>query len=197
MTCIICLDEMDMEDFNDKRETTPTCFKLECGHAFHTKCIIQTLSQSDHKCPSCNLHKAPVQRMYHEGIIKNLISSVKKDVRVRIVKKELDETIREYKMKLKQLRSEATEWIKKRAKELGVISYIDHYKNCLSTLLNTAKTVATEMGPRYIAAIRVGDDSMNRRYRSNTITRKILLGSYLTSWRIRKLKNPRVSTRIK
>jgi len=38
MTCNICYENMDMLEYNDPNESTLTCFKLECGHSYHTKC---------------------------------------------------------------------------------------------------------------------------------------------------------------
>ena len=46
-----------MEEYQDEKESTETCFKLECHHAFHTKCIMECLLKSKSACPLCNKDK--------------------------------------------------------------------------------------------------------------------------------------------
>ena len=113
MSCIICFDEMDMQEFNDTREGTQTCFKLDCGHAYHTKCIIEYLSKTEHTCPSCNKYKTPEQELEREFVLRNLATKIKKDERLRIVKKEYISAESEYKTLLIKLKKEAKEWIHK------------------------------------------------------------------------------------
>ena len=66
--CPICLEDMDMTSFNDSRLSTSTCYKLECGHSFHTKCIIGCLSIDRKKCPSCNDRKNPSTELTLQGL---------------------------------------------------------------------------------------------------------------------------------
>ena len=59
MSCVICFGDMDMQEYGDERSHTETCRKLRCGHAYHTDCIIEFLSHSNHRCPACNEYKTP------------------------------------------------------------------------------------------------------------------------------------------
>ena len=76
--CAICFDEMDMKYYQDSRDQTPTCFKLECDHAYHTKCIVASLQKTQHKCPQCNSHKTPEQVLTMEGLITEVFDDVRK-----------------------------------------------------------------------------------------------------------------------
>jgi len=76
MTCSICWEDMDMQDYNDSRESTLTCFKLECGHSYHTKCIIMALSKTKHQCPLCNKEKSIQDKVEEQAYIKKILRKV-------------------------------------------------------------------------------------------------------------------------
>ena len=196
MTCPICFDDMDMIDYNDERESTDTCFKLECGHAFHTRCIVQVLSRTDHKCPACNKHKEPGERLEFEGVLRNLLQEIKCDPRVREARNENREAKIEYLAALKQLNVETRKWIQIRAEELKIHEHKRYYMKTIATILSTAKEVAREKGKKYIGAIMSDERGRNRRYGySNNITRTTLIGPghYRYWW---KLAHPRFWMRI-
>jgi hypothetical protein len=86
--CSVCMQEMDMEEFQDPRESTPTCVKLECNHAYHTRCAITYLKRSNFDCILCNRHKEPRERLEEEQLALNTFAVVKRDPAYRELKKE-------------------------------------------------------------------------------------------------------------
>jgi len=191
MSCIICFDEMDMQEFNDTREGTQTCFKLDCGHAYHTKCIIEYLSKTEHTCPSCNKYKTPEQELEREFVLRNLATKIKKDERLRIVKKEYISAESEYKTLLIKLKKEAKEWIHKRAEELKLEDHKNYYRKAKKAVISTSKEVATELGPKYIGALNSDNRPVSRYLRGGlTFTQKIIFGSSFNDWKSYRLLHP-------
>ena len=174
MTCPVCCEDMDMEEYDDRRETTETCFKLECGHAFHTKCIIDVLSRTNHKCPSCNKHKSSQQ-------VNPRLLELKKDERIKLTIAEYYDAKKEYKAKLGQLKRETIEWAKNRAQELLLTEHKSYYLRSKTAVISVSKQVATEKGRKYIAAFRGELDSY----------KKIVYGNSRT-WGEWRLSHPRI-----
>jgi hypothetical protein len=109
MPCPLCLDEMDLEDFRDERKQTETSFQLQCGHAFHTKCLVDTLSHTQMQCPACNHYKSPETKLKLKGLLAKARAEISKDPEVReltsevaAAKEELAEAGREYRKKVRQ-----------------------------------------------------------------------------------------------
>jgi hypothetical protein len=165
---------MDMEEYDDRRETTATSFKLECGHAFHTKCIIDVLSRTNHKCPSCNKHKSSQQ-------VNPRLLELKKDERIKLTIAEYYDAKKEYKAKLGQLKRETIEWAKNRAQELLLTEHKSYYLRSKTAVISVSKQVATEKGRKYIAAFRGELDSY----------KKIVYGNSRT-WGEWRLSHPRI-----
>lgn len=82
------MQEMDMEEFQDPRESTPTCVKLECHHAYHTKCAITYLKRTNFDCIMCNRHKEPLERLEEEQLALNTFAVVKRDPTYRELKRD-------------------------------------------------------------------------------------------------------------
>lgn len=96
-TCCVCQDEMDMEDFNDERTSTETCYKLECGHAFHTRCIFQYLRETEYECIQCNVRRTPREEIELTGYIAQALEDLRADPEVRRLRREVDEAATEFK----------------------------------------------------------------------------------------------------
>jgi hypothetical protein len=96
-TCCVCQDEMDMEDFNDERTSTETCYKLECGHAFHTRCIFQYLRETEYECLHCNVRRSPREEIELTGYITQAIEDLRADPETRRLRREVEEAATEFK----------------------------------------------------------------------------------------------------
>jgi FkbM family methyltransferase len=130
----------------DERQATETCFKLDCGHAFHTKCIVQFLKRSTLECPGCNKKKTPTEQVEYEAVVRNCMNEVKKDPRFIIAKTEYSETKKDYKLALVNLKKEMNEYIKKRATELNIYKYRSYYLETVANVRSTAKEISKEKG---------------------------------------------------
>jgi hypothetical protein len=195
MSCIICFDEMDMAEYNDNKSTTETCFKLDCGHAYHTKCIIEYLSKTDHKCPNCNTHKTEEQTVQREFIIRKFVSEIIKDKRVKLAKKKKSESLKEYQSVLRKLKKEAREWVSNRAKELQVQQYKSSYYKVSKNVFNIAKQVAKELGTNYVGAL--CDKVREHGTYGVSLVKRLLYGTDVVGWHDWRLRNPRFCCTIK
>ncbi len=150
---MICFEDMDMASFEDQRENTETCIKLDCGHAYHTRCIVRCLSHLNQKCPNCNTTKSPSQEITREGLARKLVSEVKKDDDMKFLLTEYKEVREELSQAERQLRKDVKEFINKRKTELCVDEKRSYFMNCLSRIQSTAKAIARTKGPQYVGAL--------------------------------------------
>lgn len=144
---------MDMNSFNDERDKTETCFKLGCNHAFHTNCIIETLSKSNLGCPSCNSQKTPQAEFTREGLRTQLMKDLKKDEEIKELLKEFKDSSEEYSNSLSQLKKEIREYAKKRQEELCIPEKRKYILECLHTIQTTSKKIARTKGPQYVGML--------------------------------------------
>jgi hypothetical protein len=87
---------MDMEDYNDERPSTETCFKLDCGHAFHTRCIFQYLRETEYECIQCNVRRSPREEIELTGYIAQALEDLRADPEIRRLRREVDEAVTEF-----------------------------------------------------------------------------------------------------
>lgn len=158
--CVICFEDMDMKTFEDERQQTPTCIKLECGHAYHTLCIIRCLSNMHQKCPNCNKDKTPKLELTREGLAKKLVSEMRKDDDVKFLMTEYKEIRDELHEANVQLKKDVKLYIEQRKVELNIPEKRRYFMECILKLQGKARTVAKEKGPEYVGAITV-----DRRFR--------------------------------
>lgn len=95
-TCCVCQDAMDMEDFNDERQSTETCYRLDCGHAYHTRCIFQYLQETEYQCLQCNVHRTPRDEIEMTGLIAQTIEDLRSDPELRRLRQDVEEAIAEF-----------------------------------------------------------------------------------------------------
>jgi hypothetical protein len=194
MTCAICFDEMDMKEFKDEIDGTDTCHKLECGHAFHTKCIVDFLTKTRQACPGCNKIRPPDQQLEIEGLLRKTLSQVKNDARVRVAKEEFKTGKEEYRLALKQLEKEGKAWLDKRSAELKIKEYRSYYYSSATAVMAAAREVAKEMGPKYLAAVN-SDRTPNNRW-GPSVSKKTIFGSNPPGFRDWRLRHPRIWIRL-
>ena len=112
--CSVCQQEMDLEEFQDVRESTATCVKLECGHAYHTRCAIDYLKRTNFDCILCNRHKEPRERLEDEQLALNAFAVVKRNPAVRELKKESLAKFKAYTTAKKAAKKEVEDFIASR-----------------------------------------------------------------------------------
>jgi Zinc finger, C3HC4 type (RING finger) len=179
---------MDMKTYQDERDSTQTCVKLECGHAFHTRCIISCLSQADRKCPQCNSNKDPEQMLTEEGVAVKLINEIKKDDRMKLLMGEISEAKEECATSVVQLKKDIRKYAEERSKELQVDTKRKYLINCLGELRRTAREVANEKGTRYVGALKFIYEQRVRYY-GGTVFERYMFGRQ-SAYSLCRLKRP-------
>lgn len=153
MTCSVCLDAMDMLDFNDPAAKTESCFKLECGHAYHTSCIIGYLSHSNRSCLRCNAILLPGAELTYRGLRAKLRSELARRPELKPVRSESNAALKEYKDTVKALKAEVLEFINQRISETKLREKRSYWNKTESSLKAATRTIAKGMGPQYVGAI--------------------------------------------
>lgn len=153
--CAICFEEMDMNAYQDEHDSTPTCFKLECNHAFHTKCIVECLQKTRHKCPSCNQDKNLEDALNKEGIILELVDEVKKAETVKLALEEYRKAKVEMADSLKTFKEDVKKYATQKKAEMMLSEKYKYYMKCQSNVSQEANRVAKAKGGKYRAAFTV------------------------------------------
>jgi hypothetical protein len=192
--CPICLEDMDMIHYNDERESTSSCFKMNCGHAYHTKCIITCLSIEGKKCPQCNDKKSASQELSIEGLKKKYLAEIKRDKDIQFLMNELSLSDQEYSEARRQLKKDIQEFINKRKVELGMDVKRDYVLECLKRIRNDSKTIAKQKGPEYVASL-VPDEGRYRRSWGGTLFERHFFGR-TKAYHFCRLKNAYIHLRI-
>lgn len=185
--CVLCFEDMNMLGFEDERLHTDTCVKLDCGHAYHTQCIIRCLSVSNLGCPSCNKYKLPSQELTREGMAKKLILELKKEDDIKFLVREFKESAEEYNQSIVQLKKDIKQFIEHRKQELHMSEKRKYMLDCLSKIQSTTKSVAKTKGPQYVGAL----FSQTGRYWRGTTFERIFFGPQY-AYTICRLKSPRL-----
>ena len=191
--CVICFETMDMRSYNDEGLQTETCYKLECGHAYHTTCIIRCLSLSNQQCPNCNKNKSPAEQLTREGLAKKYIAEIKKEPEVRELIIELRQIVSEYRDSLGILKEEVKEFTNKRKEELLIDEKRKYMMNCISRIISSAKSVSKTKGPQYLACLNT--TATGGRYWRGTTFERIFF-SINEAYQIYRLKSPSLYLRI-
>lgn len=183
--CVICFEAMDMKSFEDERENTHSCIKLECGHAYHTRCIIRCLSSMNQKCPNCNKNKTPIAELTREGIIKKLMKEIRKDDDVKFLLGEYNESREELAEANRLLQKDVKEYIEIRKKELRIPEKRSYFMECIARLQGKTRSLARAKGPEYLGAM-----TANARYRWVTTSFEYNFFGRTQAYTNRRLKFP-------
>ena len=112
--CCVCMHEMDMEEYDDPNESTRTCVRLDCKHAYHTKCVIKYMKQTNYECILCNKHRGPTEEA---GLIEQALAEVRKDKGYREIKRNLKAAAVTFKESKKVMQEAVEEFIKQHKDE--------------------------------------------------------------------------------
>lgn len=148
-TCAICFEEMDMCTFRDERQSTETCFKLECNHAFHTKCIVDCLQKTKHRCPSCNEDKNLEKILTLEGLILELVDEVKKVENVKLALREYRNAKAELDESFKSFKEDVKKYAMQKKDEMLIPEKYKYYTQCKTNVSREATHAGKLMGGKY------------------------------------------------
>lgn len=149
--CAICFEEMDMNTYQDERESTQTCFKLQCNHAFHTKCIVECLQKTKYTCPSCNNEKSLTEKLTKEGIVLEIVDEVKKTESVKNALKEYRIARGEVAESVKSFKEDVKRYAEQKKVEMKLHEKYKYYIQCQNAVSSEAKDVARKKGGKYRA----------------------------------------------
>jgi len=190
--CPICWEEMDMKEFKDSKDSTETCFKLECGHSYHTKCIVQFLTKTTSACPICNKIKNPEMELDMQGFALKLLNKILHTSSVRTIRKEFNESMTEYKTAIQQLKQDTASFIGKRQEELRLQEKRDYVFKCFSVIKQEIRSQCLKRGNKYVGAY------LFKKHRwEGSIVEHILLPKKIYGWRMYRLIHPRLFFPIK
>lgn len=178
-----------MTDFKDERAGTETCHKLDCGHAFHTKCIIDFLTKTESKCPCCNNHKTLDQKLTEAGRAKNILKEIQRSEQFKAAKNEAIQSKEEYLQITKQLKSEAKVWIANRATELKLHEHKAYYFKTITACKKAANDVSKSLGAKHIGALMDYTAAPGTR-RQERLFEDFIFGKQRW-WQVYRLKHPR------
>jgi hypothetical protein len=151
--CVLCFDEMDMRSYQDERQSTGICFKLECGHAYHTKCIIDCLTKSNIGCPNCNAHRRPENELTIKGIVAKVVREIKRDPELQALKHEYVLSMKELSATKKQIKKDTKEFIRKRKQELLFEDKRKYHVQCVSAYRRKIFEVAQKKSPVHLGVL--------------------------------------------
>jgi hypothetical protein len=164
--CPLCFEELNVPEYRENNTNELIIeggtTRLECGHAYHSRCVVQMIRSCQGKCAQCNATQLidPAdeydtwrQRVTFEGKCKKALANVKKDTEiseglrdVRAFREEIDRKRREF----DKLVIEAQ---KKIAEDLKIEETIDLFEFSKKETMKRFKKKARDIGSLELATI--------------------------------------------
>lgn len=155
--CCVCYEGMELIAFQLEDEpagcqVVGNCTRLGCGHALHTKCLIDTLQATGGRCPMCNIVRSVVgrndtyrQRLRFEAECQRVLNEVKREPAIREGLLDLAGFSSELRNKAREFRKRVEAFKDELRTEMGIerlLHDIDVIKR--TTVSNFKKSVATK-----------------------------------------------------
>lgn len=126
--CSVCFNDMDMQEYDDPNESTRTCIRLDCKHAFHTKCVMKCMKETNYECILCNKRRTPLEQ---KGLIIQSVNKATKDKTYRELRKVYHDISFQYGKDRTAFKKEVQAFIKQKSREYslkekrhaGVVAY--------------------------------------------------------------------------
>lgn len=135
--CTICFENISVPVFRDGRTEISVendCSRLTCGHAFHTKCLIQSLHLT-RGCPLCRLvdereytldpRTRAQQRLHMQSYCDEIMNQVKEDILIEHLK-DYRAFIQELEEKRKIFNKSVSEFKEKLRNDMNIEPVIHH-----------------------------------------------------------------------
>jgi len=166
--CSVCQSDMDMEEFNDQRESTETCLKLECGHAFHSRCIIAYMRRTDFDCIQCNRHRTPEVQLEEAGLCAQAIEAFKTDPEFRRIRADINRKVAEYKRMRLAAKRKVVAFVREN-NGFGIMEKHHELTTAINQLKRYTRSECVKRNPTLMAALKKelcpdGGDSFQEYY---------------------------------
>lgn len=192
--CVICCEDMQIVNYIPPRNPEQTDvvvedeeLRLQCGHAFHTHCIVRALTSSM-KCPLCNTVSQSTDmmsdedRMRIEGRGRIILEDVRKHPEVRKSLAEWRVARKNFVAVEKEFRARTLAFKTELRKELNAEEIIKTYSRATTATNRTYSRLARKLGPAYYSAFR----NMSH-YATTSFIFKIKGWNAFCKWKIRRM----------
>jgi hypothetical protein len=159
-TCGICYEGMTIPGYiaTDHIEVQGDYTRLECGHAMHTKCMIESLQAYKGKCALCNRetfveHDTYEDRMIFEGKCTQVLNRVKKNPAVLEAIADYNAFNTEFKAKLKHFDQRLVEMKEQLREETDILRYLDDRDMMANNLRKVFRAETKKAGSLYFGAL--------------------------------------------
>jgi hypothetical protein len=164
--CCLCFEELNVPEYRENTTGEPiiegNTTRLECGHAYHSSCVIQMMRSQNCKCAMCNnIHiidssheyDSWTSRIAFEGKCMKALASIKKEEEIREGIRDVKAFRKEIDKKRKEFDKRVLESKRKIAEELEIDKTIDLYEFSMKEILKRFRKKAKDSGSLELAAI--------------------------------------------
>lgn len=164
--CPLCFEELNVPEYRENNTNEPivegNTTRLECGHAYHSSCVIRMIRMCNGKCAQCNAtqlvdqrdeYETWDQRISFEGKCKKALAKIKRHPEiaeglrdVKSFQKEIDEKRKEFDKRLLESQKKITE-------DLKIQDTIKLYDYSKKETIKRFKKAAKEAGTLELASI--------------------------------------------
>jgi hypothetical protein len=164
--CPLCFEELNVPEYRENTTNEPivegNTTRLECGHAYHSNCVVQMIRTCNGRCAQCNAtqlldirdeYASWEQRLTFEGKCKKALAKVKRipDIAegIRDAKafhKEIDEKRKEFNKRVLEVKQ-------KIAEDLKIEETIKLYEYSKRETVKRFKKAAKESGTLELATV--------------------------------------------
>ena len=162
--CAMCREEIDVPVFR-RTPTTVTegdCTRMECGHALHTTCLINSLQVCRGKCLLCNVDRImddmgfnmAEHQLRFEAECFTVLETIKKKKEVKEALALFRKDSSAFTQKLREYKKRVKEYKKQLKEELDVKSVMNAFKSSRALVKRTIKEESKKESTLHGAAIR-------------------------------------------
>jgi hypothetical protein len=164
--CPLCFEELNVPEYRENLTNEPiiegNVTRLECGHAYHSSCVIQMMRSCNGKCAQCNAtrlvdpadeYQTWQQRISFEGKCKKALSKIKRDIEIAEGLRDVKAFRGEIDRKRKDFDRLVVEAKKKIAEDLKIEETIDLFEFSKRETMKRFKKKARDAGSLELATI--------------------------------------------
>jgi hypothetical protein len=164
--CPLCFQELNVPEYRENNTNEPiiegNTTRLECGHAYHSTCVLQMIRSCKGKCAQCNAtqlvdpqdeYQSWAERISFEGKCKKALAKVKKLTEISEGLQDIKGFREEIDRKRREFDKRVQEAQKQIATDLKLDETIDLYEFSKRETLKRFKKKAKDIGTLELATI--------------------------------------------